>query len=61
MRGGRVHVRMRVRICPEVIQWLLGFGADVQIVAPVALRDRIARVAARMAKMHGKTTSLSDA
>ena len=61
VRGGRVHVRMRVRICPEVIHWLLGFGADVQIVAPVALRDRIARVAARMAKMHGKTTSLSDA
>ncbi|TMD63324.1 MAG: WYL domain-containing protein [Chloroflexi bacterium] len=61
MRGGRVHVRMRVRICPEVIQWLLGLGPDARVVAPVALRERIARLAARMAKAHGKAASISDA
>jgi predicted DNA-binding transcriptional regulator YafY len=55
VRGGRVHVRLRVRVCPEVIQWLLGFGADVQILAPVALRERIARLSARMAKVHAKS------
>jgi predicted DNA-binding transcriptional regulator YafY len=61
VRGGRVHVRLRVRVCPEVIQWLLGFGADVQIIAPVALRERIARLTARMAKVHAKAAPISGA
>jgi len=59
LRGGRVHVRMRVRICPEVIQWLLGFGAEVRVIAPVALRERVARLATRMAKAHGESIRAS--
>src|SRR5438876_1176312 len=42
MRGGRVHVRLSVRLCPEVVAWILGFGPDVRVVEPGALRRRIA-------------------
>ena len=53
LRGGRVHVRLRVRLCPEVVAWILGFGPDVRVVAPKALRLRIGRLAQRMARVHG--------
>ena len=52
MRGGRIHVRLRVRVCPEVVAWVLGFGVDVRVVGPVALRERVARIAGRMARAH---------
>jgi hypothetical protein len=52
-RGGRVHVRLRVRLCPEVVAWILGFGPDVRVVEPKALRLRIARIARQMARAHG--------
>ena len=57
MRGRRIHVRMRVRVCPELVAWLLGFGADVRVVEPPALRARVARLAARMARAHRATGS----
>ena len=31
MRGGRIHVRLRVRLCPEVVAWILGFGPDARV------------------------------
>jgi predicted DNA-binding transcriptional regulator YafY len=51
-RAGRVHVRLRVRLCPEVVAWILGFGPDVRVVEPPALRRRIARLAQQMARAH---------
>jgi proteasome accessory factor B len=38
-----VVVRMRVRLCPELEAWLLGFGEDAEVVAPAELRTRIAK------------------
>jgi predicted DNA-binding transcriptional regulator YafY len=52
MRGRRIHVRMRVRVCPELVAWVLGFGADVRVVQPAALRARVARIAGEMARIH---------
>src|SRR5437868_11951615 len=52
VRGGRIHVRLRVRLCPEVVAWILGFGPDVRVVAPRALQRHIAQLAQRMAKVH---------
>ena len=54
VRGGRIHVRLRVRLCPEVVAWILGFGPDVRVVEPKALRRRIARLARQMASVHGE-------
>ncbi len=52
VRAGRVHVRVRVRICREVISWILGFGADVRVIHPPSLGQRITRLAQQMAKAH---------
>jgi predicted DNA-binding transcriptional regulator YafY len=52
VKGGRIHVRLRVRLCPEVISWVLGFGPDVRVVGPPHLRRRIASLARQMAKVH---------
>ncbi len=45
---GRVRVKLRVRLCPEVETWVLGFGEFARVLEPVQLRDK---VAARVAKM----------
>jgi predicted DNA-binding transcriptional regulator YafY len=46
-RAGRVHVRLRVRICPEIVSWILGFGPDARVIHPPLLKKRIARLAGR--------------
>jgi predicted DNA-binding transcriptional regulator YafY len=45
-----VVVRMRVRVCPELEAWVLGFGEEAEVVRPVGLRGRIARRAGELAK-----------
>ena len=52
VRAGRVHVRLRVRVCPELVSWILGFGADVRVIEPQSLRLRIARLSREMEKAH---------
>src|SRR5436305_4540293 len=42
VRAGRVHVRLRVRLCPEVVSWILGFGPDARVVGPPRLKRQIA-------------------
>lgn len=39
---GSLRMVMEVLISPEVEQWLLGFGAGVEVVRPVWLRERMA-------------------
>lgn len=41
-------LRMRVRICPELERWVLGFGAEARVVRPEALRARVARISGEM-------------
>ena len=52
VHAGRIHVRLRVRVCPEVVMWVLGFGADARVIAPRSLGRRIAQLARRMARAH---------
>jgi hypothetical protein len=52
LRGGRIHVRLKVRLCPEVISWVLSFGPDARVVGPPALRRRIAHLVQQMARVH---------
>jgi predicted DNA-binding transcriptional regulator YafY len=52
LRGGRIHVRLKVRLCPEVISWVLGFGPEARVVGPPALRRRIAHLVQQMARVH---------
>jgi len=52
VRAGRVHVRLRVRVCPELVSWILGFGADARVIGPPFLKQRIARLTREMARIH---------
>ncbi|TMB29622.1 MAG: WYL domain-containing protein [Deltaproteobacteria bacterium] len=48
VRAGRVHVRLRVRLCPEVVSWILGFGPDARVVGPPQLKRQIAEMVRAM-------------
>lgn len=52
VRSGRVHVRLRVRVCPELVSWILGFGPDARVIGPPRLKRQIGRLAQRMARTH---------
>ena len=40
-RDGRVEVELRTAICAELLQWVLGFGSEAEVVAPKSLRDAV--------------------
>jgi predicted DNA-binding transcriptional regulator YafY len=49
LTGGRLELRLRIADTGEVRRWLLGFGAEAEVLEPVALRETIAREAQRLA------------
>jgi predicted DNA-binding transcriptional regulator YafY len=52
--GDKVRIFMRVRICPEVTSWILGFGEDAFVVQPKSLRQEIKRRFALAANRYGR-------
>lgn len=49
---GTVTVKFRVRVCPEVQTWVLGFGEYARVTQPPALRDEVARRFAEAAQIY---------
>lgn len=49
-----IEVTLRVRLCPEVETWVLGFGEDAEVLEPLALRERIASRITRAAAVYAK-------
>jgi predicted DNA-binding transcriptional regulator YafY len=49
--GGRLELRLRVADTLEVCRWLLGFGADAEVLSPSSLRDALRAEAGRLAGM----------
>jgi hypothetical protein len=47
-----IAVRMRVRICPEVEAWILGFGEQAEVIVPEALRKTIRSRVRAMATLY---------
>jgi proteasome accessory factor B len=49
---GSIEFHVRVDGLGEITWWILGYGDEVEVVAPVELRRRIAAVAAKVARKH---------
>jgi predicted DNA-binding transcriptional regulator YafY len=47
-----VKVKLRVRVCPELEAWILGFGAEAEVVRPATLRRRMAAHALGLARTY---------
>jgi predicted DNA-binding transcriptional regulator YafY len=52
-----VKVKLRVRVCPELEAWILGFGAEAEVVRPVDLRRRIAAHARGLVRTYGRAAT----
>jgi hypothetical protein len=48
LRDGGLELTLDVADTIEVRRWLLGFGGDVEVLEPLALRDAIVREAERI-------------
>jgi predicted DNA-binding transcriptional regulator YafY len=55
-----VVVRLRVRVCPELESWILGFGEEAEVLAPVSLRTRIATRVAGLARIYSSSSAASS-
>ena len=51
LAGGGLELRLRVADTGEVRRWLLGFGAEVEVLEPAALRAAMAGEAQRLAAL----------
>ncbi len=47
---GRLDVELRAPVSPALVTWLLGWGAEVEILAPARLRERVRREHRRAAQ-----------
>jgi predicted DNA-binding transcriptional regulator YafY len=54
LTGGAVEMTLRVRGTVEITPWILGWGADVEVLKPGALRDDVAGRGAAMAKLYAR-------
>lgn len=44
LRDGSVRLSMRVAVQPELVSWVLSFGPDLRVEAPVELHEKIRRL-----------------
>ncbi|NKE71708.1 helix-turn-helix transcriptional regulator [Candidatus Manganitrophus noduliformans] len=54
LRGGKIQLDLRVAITPELMQWVMGFGAQVEVTAPVRLRRMVENEAWKVAGKYQK-------
>ena len=52
--GGGVELRLEIGLSPEVQRWVLGWGDDVEVLAPAALRQAVLARAAGVLKRAGE-------
>jgi proteasome accessory factor B len=50
--GGRLELRLRLGALSEAEQWILGWGADAEVMAPAELRANIRRTITTLAKSY---------
>src|SRR2546428_713032 len=54
-------LRMRVRLCPELERWVLGFGAEARVLRPKSLQTKVARISAEMRALYARTKQARNA
>ncbi len=52
-----VRVKLRVRVCPELEAWILGFGAEAEVVRPIDLRRRMVAHARGLVRVYRRPTT----
>ncbi|MCX8126030.1 MAG: WYL domain-containing protein, partial [Dehalococcoidia bacterium] len=52
--GGTTTVTLDVPITAELVNFILGWGGDVEVLAPPSLRERIAKTAERVLSIYRK-------
>lgn len=50
--GPGVILELQVGLSPDLVQWILGWGAEAEVLEPAALRDKLARAAAGVAAVY---------
>jgi proteasome accessory factor B len=50
--GGRLELRLRLGALSEAEQWILGWGADAEVIAPAELRSNIRRTITALARSY---------
>jgi predicted DNA-binding transcriptional regulator YafY len=55
--GVQSVIKLRVRVCPEVVSWILGLGSHAEVLKPAWLRVRIASTAREISKIYRKDSS----
>lgn len=56
---GRVSICLRVKICRELKEWILGFGRDAEVIRPRSLRQEIAAELSDAAQLYASPPSAS--
>jgi predicted DNA-binding transcriptional regulator YafY len=51
---GAIELQLEVGMTPELIQWVMGFGAEARVIEPPALIERLQQEAADLLKVYGK-------
>jgi len=60
-RNGQYEVIGQSADLDRLVQWVLQFGVGAEVLAPDALRLRVAEVARRIANLHAAPVSAADA
>jgi len=53
LEDGRIHMTLKLPINFEIINWILSFGANVEVVSPPELRDAVREERSRALGVYG--------
>lgn len=57
LRGQKIRMNLDVAVTPELIQWVLGFGAQVEVIQPASLRRAIENESWKLLEKYQKIKS----
>ncbi len=51
---GSILFKMKTGLTDDVVRWVLGFGADVEVLEPDVFRERLSKIVLNMMKLYSK-------